>query len=254
MLGLPLIYEMVLVVTLACLITWLMGRTLCKSREHEERAAKQSLQTANEQLEALLAKKEAGTHQLAEQLKTARQDMTALQQQHKTTANLLKTLQQEHQTSLTSIQELTAYRVQFEELSKIHDHQARQVVNLQEHLTQTQGEMAQAAALSEEQRVVLHNTIEQLRQEKQDAETQIAEQQASLATYLQQQQILASKASNQDELIAQLREKNAELQETNDKQRGIIDALNEKVNHYLQSVNSTNHRISSMLETFPHPQ
>ncbi|QLQ31892.1 MAG: hypothetical protein HZT40_10170 [Candidatus Thiothrix singaporensis] len=57
MLGLPLAYEMALVAALACLISWLMGRALCKSKEHEERAAKQSLQTTNDHLDALLAQK-----------------------------------------------------------------------------------------------------------------------------------------------------------------------------------------------------
>jgi chromosome segregation ATPase len=248
MLGLPLLYEILLVVTLACLIAWLMGRTLCKSKEYEVRAANKSLQAANDRLESLLVKKEEEIHQSAQRLQTGQKTMAELQHQQKTAENLLAKLQQAHQASLASIQELIAYRTQFEELGKVHDGQSRQVITLQETLRQTQDERAQAMTLDVEQRNALETTIQQLQKEKRDDDALIAEQQVA---YQQQKQTFEKEADNLNELMVQLKKHNAELQEANEQQREVITALNEKVNGYLQSVDSTNRRIASMLAAFP---
>ncbi|CAA6809589.1 MAG: Unknown protein [uncultured Thiotrichaceae bacterium] len=208
--GLPLIYELALVATLVCLISWLMGRTLCKSREHEERAAKKALQAANEHLEAQLLDKDAETRQLSESLLAEQQALSMLQQQHDNTAHLLTKVQTEHQQSLSQIQTLHAYRTQFEALEKVHDEQAKLTVSLRETL----------------------------QQEKQEATELMARQ-------------LQEEKTNADNLSAQLRKQIATLQQENTEKDATIVQLNDKVSSYRASVDSTNRRISSLLDTLP---
>lgn len=251
MLGLPLIYEMALVAILICLIGWLMGRILCKSNEYEIRAANKALQAAHERLESLLVRKGEEIHQLTQRLQAGQQAMAESRHQQTTVESLFAKLQQEHQASLATIQELTAYRTQFEALGNAHDAQSRQVISQQETLRQTRDDMAKAIARGAEQRTMLEAAVCQCQEEKRNADALIAEQQTALATYRQQQQELENAAEARNKLIAQLQQQNADLQAVNRQQCAAIDTLNAKINGYLQSVDSTNRRISSMLETLP---
>lgn len=248
MLGLPLAYEMALVAALACLVSWLTGRALCKSKEYEERAAKQSLQTAKDHLDALLAQKDGELQQWAERLRTEQQATAGLQHQYDAAVAELGRLQPEHQASLGEIQALGSYRTRFETLQQVHEGQAQQFVHLQEALQQGQRDMQQAMASAGQRQASLQAEIQALLADKQADSARIQALQNALAAQEQQQQALARDAQGQDGLIAQLRQQNAALQAANSQQQATIGALNAKLEGYLQSVTANNQRISSLLE------
>ncbi len=266
--DLPLAYELALVVAIACLISWFMGRVLCKSKEYVERAAKKSLKKEKEYLESQLEQKDVEIHQLSDQLKGEQRVITALKHQNDMTDEIFNTLKQDHKDTLNIVQRLTSYRTQFEELEKLHDDQSKQNIYLKETMEQAQSEVARTAILAEEQQATLveyeqnqrkledtsthqQSVIEQLQEKAQGSVSTIEQQNSDLTEYARKQQELKKSSFNQNELIAQLRKQNADLQAINMKQSADIDGLTEKINGYLKSANTTNVRISSMLESFP---
>lgn len=240
--DLPLIYELALVAALISLLSWLMGRTLCKSREHEERAAKKALQSANKHLETQLQVKDTEIQQQSVNLQTLQQELSELLQQHSNTEHLLTRAQTDHQHSLTQVQSLNAYQAKFDALEKVHDDQARQTVNLQEALRKAQHDMSKTVAAHE-------STLRELREEKTNADNLIAEQQSALQALQQKQQAMENEAGKQDALVVQLRKKVGGLQQAATEKDATIEKLKARINEYMVATDSTNQRISGLLNT-----
>jgi hypothetical protein len=246
MLGLPLVYEMALVFTLACLLAWVMGRTFCKSNEYEIRTINKSLQAANDRLECLLVKKDQDIHQLSQRMQAEQKTVTELQNLQKITENLFAKLQVEHQASLATIQELAAYRIQFEELSKVHDDQSKQVVMLQATIRQTQDEMAQTIALGKQRCNVLENNVLQFTEDKHNTDLLILEQQAVLTTYQQKQQALENEINNRNECIAQLEKQHSKLQEINGRLEVVLAEKDEGFHQLSQRLQAERKTVAEL--------
>lgn len=243
MFGLPLMYEMALAATLACLIAWLAGRALCKNREHELRTDNKKLQAAYAHLEKQQLNQHADTLQLSEHLHTEQLKSATLENKLSHTEHLLNTIQDEQQQTLTELQSLGTYRIRFEELEKAHDDQSRQAVNLTKTVTEYEAQCDQ-----------LRTSVQQLQQDKHIADEQHAQQQAALEALRQEQQTLTDETENRDALIARLKQHIAELQHEATEKDAMIEQLNTTISTYMTSVDSTNQRISGLLGTLPSAQ
>ncbi|CAA6828326.1 MAG: Unknown protein [uncultured Thiotrichaceae bacterium] len=301
--DLPLIYELGLVATLIALIAWFMGRTLCESKEHEVRATNQSLEIEKQHLVSRLAEKDTEINNLSDQLKDKQKQLVDVNYQCEMDAAVLSTLKKEQKEALNTVQTLTPYRIQYEQLTLHHEAQSKQMMDLKKATEQNQDEIQhylELLAKHDKERDELTCTKQKLTEEKVRLEEAINKQnqeaqklkndhikkvdqlqtsylkEENLTKQLQQdnkdlhkinqlktQEIHALNAvqTQRDELeatgnnlqaiIIQLKKENAELQELNSNLTEQKDVLNERINSLLQSTNSNNIKLSSMLEAFP---
>ncbi|WMP19446.1 hypothetical protein [Thiothrix lacustris] len=164
-----LVIQLFFILLLASAIGWFLGRYLCKSGEHQERAEKNRLA---KQLETLQAELQSRYQQLED-------DRTQLNQHHAQNATLsqqkeglnaqLTTLRQERDQLQLKMQEFAAcqsrlttqteefnlYKQQMQELRLLKTTQETRVDNLQENLNRTVKELEQARQQTQEKQVQL---------------------------------------------------------------------------------------------------
>lgn len=138
MLDMPLGYELAFIIAISAGIAWLMGRTFCKSKEHQVQANLDALQTKYEQLEALTQQKDSELQSTTTQLHRLDKQYVELKHTHETDATLMQQMQQKRHETLAQLQDLEAYRVKFEHLQQSHDAQTKELLDLKTLHTQTQ--------------------------------------------------------------------------------------------------------------------
>ena len=151
--DLPLTYELALIIAIACLVSWLMGRALCKSKEHIEREAKKALEREKHHLQSLLEKKDTEMYQVSDQLNDEKSTVNALQQQQKNSDVAFTKLQQELATLEKNQHDLEVTLQQQKESSEIA------LNKLQQELATSEKSQHELEASSQQQK----ETIDQLK-------------------------------------------------------------------------------------------
>ena len=229
--DLPLTYELALIIAIACLVSWLMGRALCKSKEHIEREAKKALEREKHHLQSLLEKKDTEMYQVSDQLNDEKSTVNALQQQQKNSDVAFTKLQQELATLEKNQHDLEVTLQQQKESSEI-----------------ALNKLQQELATSEKNR---HDLEVTLQQQKESSDTALNELQQELATSEKNQHELETSSHQQQETIDQLKHQHLHLEAINEDQSKALELMSEKIDSYLENAHSANLKIAHMLETFP---
>jgi hypothetical protein len=94
-LDIPLVYELILIVTLIVLIAWLTGRIFCKAREHQAYASNKSLKVEKKYLTSGLNEKDNEVQHLSKELRNYQKQVDDLAHQHDLDENRINLLNKE---------------------------------------------------------------------------------------------------------------------------------------------------------------
>jgi chromosome segregation ATPase len=136
--NLPLVYELLLLASLALLISWFMGRSFCKSKEYPLRASNSLLKKENKRLERVLEKKETKQQQLIEKLRTEQDQISELAHHSDRDKRIISALKKEQEEILETAQSLSSYKLQFEQLNLSHNRQSKQLIELENNQKQAE--------------------------------------------------------------------------------------------------------------------
>lgn len=161
MLDFALEYELALLAAIALLVAWLMGRSVCKSHEHQIRSDLNKQQRENERLETTIARLDKDLHDAYDATKTEQQKFLDIRNQRELESLAHENLKKSHTQNLQELQRLESSQIQLAELNKHHNEQTAEYLGLQNTLHQTQVQLQESHNLSKQQK----HELERFRQD-----------------------------------------------------------------------------------------
>jgi chromosome segregation ATPase len=202
--DLTLTYEVSLLAAIFALIAWFMGRSLCKSKEHQVRSHLTQMERENNRLESLLIKKDTDIQQAQNSTRYEQKKVAELEHQYAASESTYANLQKNHHEILKELQSSQACHVKYEELNKHHTEQAVEYLHLKELYQKTLIELQDISNTNKQQKIHLEKyklDNEQLTQDRDEQSRTIASLQHSLENH---QKLLQSREQSIHELTYQL--------------------------------------------------
>ena len=237
--NLTLTYEVGLLAAIFALIAWFMGRTLCKSKEHQVRSQLAQQERENKRLESLLMHKDTEIQQAYDNAKHEQQKLIKLESQYAANQAVYENLQKTHHEALKELQSSQASHVKYEELNKHHNNQAAEYLHLKELHQKTVIELQDMSGVNTQQKIYLEKynlDNEKLVQDCDAHARTIAALQHSLE---QQKTLLLNRERSIHELTYQLANAESQHNQTVEKYQqdlaksnGVINDLKSKVATY----------------------
>lgn len=228
--NLTLTYEVGLLAAIFALIAWFMGRTLCKSKEHQVRSQLAQQERENKRLESLLMQKDTEIQQAYDNTKHEQQKLIKLEGQYATNQAVYENLQKTHHDVLKELQSSQASHVKYEELNKHHNNQAAEYLHLKELYQKTLIELQDMSSANTQQKIYLEKyklDNEKLTQDCDAHARTIAALQHSLE---QQQTLLLNRERSIHELTYQLGNAESQHKQTVEKYQQDLVKSNSVVN------------------------
>ncbi|HHH49831.1 MAG TPA: DUF1049 domain-containing protein [Saprospiraceae bacterium] len=204
-------YELTLILIVAAIIGWFMGRFVCKSNEHQERSNNKALNKENQRLEALIAEKDTEIHAISNKVMSKNDQIKELEHENNTANTLLETLKHEHESNLSQLQKLKPFQAQFEQLSQDYDVQSQQIIQhkttlqkLQEELNKTQVKLAdytKKAAELEQQNALLNKKIDTLNHQLNNSQDEYGSQKDKFIELVERYNELKKEAESNQEKV-----------------------------------------------------
>lgn len=191
--NLTLEQELILLAVLAFLIAWVMGRTFCKSKEHQVRSQFKQQKRESHRLESLLKKKEREIEKLSSSMQAEHQTLIETTQKLDLSQTSYQQLRNSHEDILKELQGVQGDRVRLTELSKHHDEQSAEYLALQEYAHQLKTELQESKQLQKQQKLSLEKSCFEHNELSQQFDEQLKNTLKLESTLQNQQKLLAER-------------------------------------------------------------
>ncbi|MGV6809051.1 MAG: hypothetical protein ACWA5U_04170 [bacterium] len=213
MLDLALKYELVLLASIALMIAWLMGWTLCRSKEYKVRTTLKQQEQENQRIEKILLKKDQIVAEQYDKINNIQKALVDKTHEYTMIERSYQQLEKTHHETTKQLQSYESNRVKLNTLSEQYDEQAIELLNIKKVYHSTQHELQQCRDN--------HN-----------------KQQQTLEKYKVDYAQLAGDNQQYIKEMAQLNKKNETLEQSLIQQEQVTQTLEKKLNK-AKSINET---------------